>query len=273
MNKYIEHDLVMLTINNNDSYIKGDLILRHLWKNDPKLECNSLWQYKETFIYNDGTKVFRTLNSSFEDYFTSFKPQHLYITSNDEPKEGDWCYDKTFKTIVKINFIKDRGDTILIAGVNTINTNDNYTDLLSNFKKIISTTDKSLNSRKWVGVIEGEDTYEEILLPQIHEQFIEYFITEYNKCNVITKVLVEYIQDLTTLRTLDNRLQYWDYKIVINSDNTINIKLIEVKTYTSKEVEQLCRDAWQVGYNVGCYDEASPSGRTSNDWIRHNLKS
>jgi hypothetical protein len=70
--------------------------------------------------------------------------QNIYITSDEEIKDGDFAYDSTSKTIVKVDFIKDRGDKVLIAGVHSINLDDNYTDLLSNFKKIILTTDQDL---------------------------------------------------------------------------------------------------------------------------------
>jgi hypothetical protein len=70
--------------------------------------------------------------------------QNIYITSDEEIKNGDFAYDSTSKTIVKFDFIKDRGDKVLIAGVHSINLDDNYTDLLSNFKKIILTTDQDL---------------------------------------------------------------------------------------------------------------------------------
>jgi hypothetical protein len=70
--------------------------------------------------------------------------KNIYITSDEEIKDGDFAYDSTSKTIVKVDFIKDRGGEVLIAGVHSINLDDNYTDLLSNFKKIILTTDQDL---------------------------------------------------------------------------------------------------------------------------------
>ncbi len=34
----------------NDKLTSGDILLRHIWKDNPKLECKSLWQYKETVV-------------------------------------------------------------------------------------------------------------------------------------------------------------------------------------------------------------------------------
>jgi hypothetical protein len=69
--------------------IKGDLLLRHLWKGEPN-ECISWWRYNDTTMYGD-TLVYTTLNGSFMDVPSSFKVQNIYITSDEEIKEGDLC--------------------------------------------------------------------------------------------------------------------------------------------------------------------------------------
>ena len=61
--------------------IKGDLLLRHLWKGT-SLECISWWRYNETTTLGD-TVVYSTLNGSFVDTPSSFKTQHIYITSDE----------------------------------------------------------------------------------------------------------------------------------------------------------------------------------------------
>lgn len=67
--------------------VKGDLLLRHLWKGTP-IECISWWRYNDTTMYGD-TLVYTTLNGSFMDVPSSFKVQNIYITSDEEIKEGD----------------------------------------------------------------------------------------------------------------------------------------------------------------------------------------
>ena len=68
--------------------IKGQLILRHISKKTPN-ECRSLWQYNETVVI-DNIKQYTVLNGSFRDYYKVFKPQRLYITSNETPKLDEW---------------------------------------------------------------------------------------------------------------------------------------------------------------------------------------
>jgi hypothetical protein len=68
--------------------VKGDLLLRHIWKGEPN-ECISWWRYNDTTMYGD-TLVYTTLNGSFMDVPSSFKVQNIYITSDEEIKEGDY---------------------------------------------------------------------------------------------------------------------------------------------------------------------------------------
>lgn len=130
-----------------------------------------------------------TIMSEFQVFA---KPQHLYITSDEEIEDGDWYlwYDGNKYSLRKY--------------VNCKNLPGNTSD--SGFK-IIATTDTSLE------------------LPLISQQFIEKYIEEYNKGNVIKEVLVEYegyVQSTT-----------WEYdepegyRVKINSNNTINIKPIK----------------------------------------------
>lgn len=81
--------------------------------------------------------------------------QHLYITSDEEIKEGDWCYKQDVQGKV-------------FKWVSTSNTW--YKDA----KKIIASTDKSLG------------------LPSPSDGFVVKFITRYNDGNPITEVMVEY---------------------------------------------------------------------------------
>ena len=68
--------------------VKGDLLLRHIWK-DTSNECISWWRYDDT-ITIDGVVQYTTLNGSFRDIVSSFKVHHVYITSDEEIKVGDW---------------------------------------------------------------------------------------------------------------------------------------------------------------------------------------
>ena len=93
--------------------------------------------------------------------------------------------------------------------------NKYYLKTKNGYKEILSSTDASLG------------------LPQPSQQFIEKYIEEYNKGNVITEVLVEYVY------LLDDRtvLPYWNLK-VNTKDNTITIKKLK-EIYTKEEVCQI----------------------------------
>jgi hypothetical protein len=123
--------------------VKGDLLLRHIWKNNPKLECKSWWRYKET-ITIDYLKQYTTLNGSFRDAVSSFKVQKIYITSDEEIKEGDWCMslcdDESYEEIYQC---KD---------VSLVDKED---------KKIILTTDQDL-------IADG--------VQAIDDEFLEWFV-------------------------------------------------------------------------------------------------
>lgn len=94
--------------------------------------------------------------------------QHLYIISDDEIKEGDWCLTPIEEGVQYV--IKAKGS--------------NYNKLC---KKIIATTDKSLElyTTKGKGVLVTN-------LPQPSQSFIKAFV----KAGGIDKVLVEYEKDI-----------------------------------------------------------------------------
>ena len=105
-------------------------------------------------------------------------PQHLYIISDDEIKESDYCYSYKTNKIVKA----------------TCDVSKKANKNIGFWKKVIATTDNSL---QWLD--ESERNYELArpnglwkCLPQPSQQFIQKFVEEYNKGNVITDVLVEY---------------------------------------------------------------------------------
>lgn len=152
-----------------------------------------------------------------ELYYRGLHPQidslqnhHLYILSDEEIKNGDY----------HINIINNK-----ISNYNLGKLNPNY----KNYKKIIATTDTSL-------YILDEPEYPRLSFsnqsPQIPHPFIQYYITEYNKGNIITEVNVEY-KDYSipngTKSYVSNTGDIIDIscKLVINPDNTINIIIMD----------------------------------------------
>jgi hypothetical protein len=81
------------------------------------------------------------------------KNQHIYITSNEEIKEGDWCYDKLLNFIFKTDNY----------------TNFNYVNQSDNVFKIILTTDQELN-----GVQAIDDSFLEWFVKNPSCEFVEW---------------------------------------------------------------------------------------------------
>jgi hypothetical protein len=143
---------------------------------------------------NDGKEYAKTVTS-----------QHLYFLSNEEIKEGDWFI---MNSCIVRQCSLHKGDILdTIGGLHHE----------SVCKKIIATTDRSL------GLVVDQNgclmqAYSKFL-PQIPQSFIEYFVAEYNKGNVITDVMVEYDCDHNQMpeRVID--------VLKINPDNTINISM------------------------------------------------
>lgn len=115
----------------------------------------------------------------------------------------------------------DNGDYYIIDGIPEVLKNNGLKFIDGNCKKIIATTDKTLSQTS------------RIELPQPSKQFIEKYVEEYNKGNVITDILVEYEY------LLDDRavLPYWNLK-VNTKDNTITIKKVK-EIYNKEEVCQI----------------------------------
>jgi hypothetical protein len=152
---------------------------------------------------------------------------HLYITTDEEIKEGDWYYWSVTNTIQKA--IKDSLGRL--------------PKIEDGSKKIIATTDKSLG------------------LASPSTSFIEKFVEEYNKGNIITKVIVEY-ESVEYCRPMPMVHQkYYISKVKINpKDNTITIKKVKDSWSREEVIDLLTR------YNKRCQ---APMVDTK--WISENL--
>lgn len=166
---------------------------------------------------------------------------HLYILSDEEIEEGDWFYDLDTKYIK----IKQSWE-------------NSHLDF--NCKKIIATTDRSLNtfieSKDGNYTEHGQGYFKE--LPQPPQSFIEHFVSEYNKGNVITEVMVEY----KSIGAYANPKYDSDFQLKINSDNTINISMPQYIWSREEVVELLYK-----------HTEYMLSGKkdTLDKWIEENL--
>lgn len=111
--------------------------------------------------------------------------------------------------------------------------------------KIIATTDNTIYPK-----CDGHCATDECVCtyPQPTKEFIQHFIGEYNKGNVITDVEVEYLN----LEPNNGGLI-----LGVNQDNTVNIKVLDPapKVYTEADVKYFMDVAVQWGRNESNYQK------------------
>ena len=177
-------------------------------------------------------------------YYTeaSFICNHLYITSDDEIKEGDWCYNEKRKTIIQGKYMIKTCELVFC-------------------KKIIATTDSSLvyYLPEDINKVGAEHS-----LPQPSQSFIQKYVEEYNKGNQIVDVLVEYDGDW------DEHYQgYYAETVVpkLSKDNTITIRRVK-DSWTRDEIVELI---YNFAYDLTEKRKTAPLYQRYDKWIEENL--
>lgn len=170
--------------------------------------------------------------------------QHLYILSDDEIKYDDW----------------------VLGGLGGFDIKQYGKYFAEDWKKIIATTDTSLSSITHSKYPSGNTTGIRTLneVPQLPQSFIEHYIQEYNKGNIITDVLVEYYwEPFSGIAQLPAKLK------INPKDNTITIKKVK-DSWTREEVEDLCVAAfYHKDLNQGLPYDYTDEGLDK--WIKTNL--
>jgi hypothetical protein len=176
-----------------------------------------------------------------------YKPQHLYLTSDDEIKEGDRYYIEGADDICYAN--GDRPD--------------------SEGRKIIATTDKSLSINKHISLDLDLPS-----IPRIPSSFIKEFVKADGK---ITEVEADMIECTTALGAMNGE---WVKKPKLTDSNEViispverlnlivnryyNYEGIEEKMYSRDEVKELMYKALIRGTNCDSQQEGE-------QWIEDNL--
>jgi hypothetical protein len=142
--------------NDDKNYQECDIIML------PTDENSMLHLTKDNHLIDVFSGVFSKENKYYG------KNQHLYILSNEKIEKGDWFYDSRDKIL-----------------------SNNPLAITHFSKKVIVTTDSSLKVYYDLVGKNGLSQLRQKSLQEIPQSFIEYFINEYNKGNVIKKVLVE----------------------------------------------------------------------------------
>lgn len=167
--------------------------------------------------------VIHAAGGEFRRYLSlGFKPQHLYILSDEEIKDGLILHNSN-----EIGKVISTTDNHVVA---LFPISGEVTCQKYNCKKIIATTDKSLAMLVSDPIIGKAPTY----FPEPSKSFIDVFVKEYNKGNIITEVMVEY-EDywIGVCHSLDVA-----YRPKVSKDNTITIKKLK-DSWTREEVKIL----------------------------------
>ena len=139
-----------------------------------------------------------------------------------------------------------------------------YLKTETGYREVLATTDESLEPIN----LYGNSGLFKTKLPQPSQQFIEEFIEEYNRGNIITDVLVEYeliSNEEYFLNTInpDENVPYFDEDLKINPKyNTISIKKVK-DSWNREEVENLIYTAMKDR----CYTTIAEWKK----WIEENL--
>ncbi len=104
--------------------------------------------------------------------------RHLYILSDDEIKEDDWAYSAIYKSITKVTKEDVEGNFLNTKNARKI------------INKIIATTNTELYQNKNGNSLRELNILNDIY--QIPQDFIEMYIKEWNKGNIIKEVLLQY---------------------------------------------------------------------------------
>jgi len=182
------------------------------------------------------------------------KLSHLYILSDDNLIEGDWClqFHKTNINIL-VNVVKYKY----------------YGEGSYYFKKIIATTDKSLLTEiDCPDCIEGCEVFHAICLPSIPEYFIKYYIEQYNLGNVIQEVEVLYdvFSNIETFPGFNSTEININIDIFIRCEAALRVEKVYSKTEVIELFEQFERDRGNY------YPEDAAHLLPLNTWIEQNLK-
>lgn len=174
-------------------------------------------------------------------------PQHLYILSDEEIKEGDWKYNPRIGGWQH----KRKGKEMEIIHPET--------------RKIIATTDTLIQDERESLFGSGKDY--NCSVPKLSEEFVKAYIEAYNAGNPITEVDVEYesLIDETSAKYLVN-----EYLKVNPKDNTVTIRKIK-DSWNRKEIEALLSEAYQQGRSDGLMYDMEHHVMGFDNWIKQNL--
>lgn len=202
----------------------------------PTEKASSLFSYnsdKHILFYEHGREL-TTVTTHFE----------LYIISDDEIKEGDWCimldsFGNVFSNVQQY-LGKSKGHYIN-----------------KGIRKIIATTDKSLKLIKRVSVSDNIIDYPDEL-PQLPEQFIQAYIKAYNEGKPIIEVDLEIEQTKLYIKPEDigqyeSKPKQLQHPHTTNPDDIWSIKTRPDNTVICHTSKMYSKDEMLKAYKAGFY--------------------
>jgi len=179
-------------------------------------------------------------------------PQHIYIPSNEQGELNDWVYCDVTREVFFVNEINEK--TGLARDKN------HYPFILDGCKKIVATSDPkvfSLVVRNGPASISTDDL----------KKLVDLYIVDEG---VFTSIKVQYEpgKDIS-----NGILAAKDIDVITLKYTHIVINWKDEVSYSSAEVDALCRDAFALGqqwvHDIEHNDDVNPM--TINDWIKEKL--
>ena len=223
---------------------------------------------KTNLIFNDANHLCYQSNKSFKNDRKSRKRFHIFITSDEEIKEGDWAM--YLECATKDKPFKD-AEPYLVKDIDEVHWND---------KKIIATSDDNIRHCKQCGGKQELNmdgvmqfthinkcvSFSEPLLPNVQQSFLKAFVKsdgkedweiemEGNMCNC--KV---YEESDGCFHCDYTGIDY--YKLKLDSDNCVILSAVEEKMYSREEVNRLI---------IKAFESNRFSIARQEDWIKENL--
>ena len=190
---------------------------------------------------------------------------NLYITSDENPKNGDWylatIHSMSGEEIVPQRFfVGSKPCCEIPLGRKIIAT----TDLLITDESI---TGKDI-SRGHAMMVREKDAYYKCL-PQPSEEFINFFRKHFNVGNIIKKILLECVfKNNTTIKiSYEPTVVVPNYVLKVSDDNTVSTDNFEYfkKEYTSEDMKRCYIEAVKHYKNFGI----EPTGDLAQDYLNH----
>lgn len=198
-----------------------------------------------------------------------YECQHLYFTSDEEIKEGEWCFEvhngPSLAPKDTPRFTDKEGNIWWLRRMNMYcSANDPQA------KKIIATTDKNLYTE--VLPFEPGEKVQYKYLPEPSKEFLEVYVKAYDEGKKIDEVLIE-VEEGMDINPNDNASMSkmsWTYvnRIKVKPDNTITIKKVKDSWSRAEVIELLNKLGYDIAGNGYILDV---NLKVKQSWIERNL--